>query len=569
MNNNRSDDQARHDRPWSRPGRGRYALTRLSGMLRPDISVYRPEPGKVHVENDLPVVTRDGTVLRVNVHRPPDAAPVPVILFAHPYGKDDLPALTASGRPKLSFRYRIMRQTGPLVFSSLTTWEGPDPVWWVGQGYAVVNCDLRGAGTSQGTGALLSAQEGEDVHDLIEWAGAQPWSSGAVGMLGVSYLALTQWRAASTRPPSLKAIAPWEGFTDAYRGLARPGGVQENGFLRIWDLGLKKVRQAYSFRRESARRPVIDDWYRSLDPDLSAIEVPTLVCGSFSDNNLHSRGSFNGFERIGSTERHLYTHRGGKWAVFYDQEARTAQLRFFERHLKGRDVAALPRVRLEVRDRADHVVEVREEQSWPLERTEWTPRYLTDPGLAAAPPTAPGSFTFGVRRSGVRFGWTLTRDTELTGPMALRLYVELHDTDDMDLVVGVEKWSGGRFVPFEGSYGYGRDRVATGWQNLALRALDTDRSRPFEPVPACLVREPVTAGDIVPVDIALGASSTLFRAGDQLRLVVVGRWLSARNPFTGQFPASYRTRTQGRCTLHWGPDQPAHLLLPHIPAAEA
>ncbi|WP_189829340.1 CocE/NonD family hydrolase, partial [Streptomyces subrutilus] len=221
------DDEAGHDKPWSRPGRGRYALGRLSGMLRPDISVYRPEPGRVRVENDCPVVTRDGTVLRVNVYRPPDDTPVPVILFAHPYGKDDLPEFTASGRPKLSFRYRAMRQTGPLVFSSLTTWEGPDPVWWVGRGYAVVNCDVRGAGTSDGVGSLLSAQEGEDVHDLIEWAGAQPWSSGAVGMLGVSYLALTQWRAASTRPPSLRAIAPWEGFTDAYRGLLRPGGVEE------------------------------------------------------------------------------------------------------------------------------------------------------------------------------------------------------------------------------------------------------------------------------------------------------------------------------------------------------
>ncbi|MFC9795613.1 CocE/NonD family hydrolase [Streptomyces sp. NPDC127584] len=560
-----SDDQPRQDKPWSRPGRGTYALTRLAGMLRPGISVYRPEAGKVRVENDCPVTTRDGTVLRVNVHRPPGDDRVPVILFAHPYGKDDLPAFTASGRPKLSFRYRIMRQTGPLVFSSLTTWEGPDPVWWVGQGYAVVNCDLRGAGTSEGVGALLSAQEGEDVHDLIEWAGAQPWSSGAVGMLGVSYLALTQWRAASTRPPSLKAIAPWEGFTSAYRGLARPGGVEENGFLRLWDLGLRKVRQAYSFRRESARRPVIDDWYRSLDPDLSAVEVPALVCGSFSDNNLHSRGSFAGFERIGSAERHLYTHRGGKWAVFYDQEARAAQLHFFERHLKGRDVPPLPRVRLEVRDRADHVVEVREEESWPLERTRWTPVHLTDRGLAPEPPTAPGSLTFDIRRSGARFGWTVAQDTEVTGPMALRLYVELHDTDDMDLVVGVEKWSGGRFVPFEGSYGYGRDRVTTGWQNLSLRALDVERSRPFEPVPACLVREPVPAGEVVPVDIALGPSSTLFRAGEQLRLVVAGRWLSPRNPLTGQFPASYRTRTRGRCTLHWGPDRPAHLLLPVIP----
>ncbi|MEU9804234.1 CocE/NonD family hydrolase [Streptomyces sp. NPDC051000] len=558
-------DDAGHDKPWSRPGRGRYALGRLWGMLRPNISVYRPEPGRVRIENNRPVVTRDGTVLRVNVYRPPDDTPVPVILFAHPYGKDDLPEFTASGRPKLSFRYRVMRQSGPLVFSSLTTWEGPDPVWWVGQGYAVVNCDVRGAGTSDGVGSLLSAQEGEDVHDLIEWAGSQPWSSGAVGMLGVSYLALTQWRAASTRPPSLKAIAPWEGFTDAYLGLVRPGGVEENGFLRLWDRGLKKVRQAYSFRRESARRPVVDDWYRSLDPDLSAIEVPALICGSFSDNNLHSRGSFAGFERIASAERHLYTHRGGKWVVFYDQEARAAQLRFFERHLKDRDVPRLPRLRLEVRDRADHVVEVRHEESWPLARTRWTPGYLTARGLGVDPPTAPGSLSFDVRRQGARFGWTVTEDTELTGPMALRLYVELHDADDLDLVVGVEKWSGGRFVPFEGSYGYGRDRVATGWQNLALRALDADLSRPFEPVPACLVRDPVPAGAIVPVDIALGPSSTLFRSGEQLRLVVAGRWLSPRNPLTGQFPASYKTRTRGRCTLHWGPGRPARLLLPVIP----
>ncbi|MFD9416689.1 hypothetical protein ACFWC9_18560 [Streptomyces goshikiensis] len=66
------DDEAGHDKPWCRPGRGRYALRRLSGMVRPDVSVYRPEPGRVQVENDRPVVTRDGTVLRVNVYRPPD-----------------------------------------------------------------------------------------------------------------------------------------------------------------------------------------------------------------------------------------------------------------------------------------------------------------------------------------------------------------------------------------------------------------------------------------------------------------------------------------------------------------
>jgi hypothetical protein len=47
---------------------------------------------------------------------------------------------------------RIMRQPTPVSFSTLTGWEAPDPNWWVVQGYAVVNCDLRGAGTSDGVG---------------------------------------------------------------------------------------------------------------------------------------------------------------------------------------------------------------------------------------------------------------------------------------------------------------------------------------------------------------------------------------------------------------------------------
>jgi hypothetical protein len=69
----------------------------------------------------------------------------------------------------------------------------------------------------------------------------------------------------------------------------------------------------------------------------------------------------------------------------------------------------------------------------------------------------------------------------------------------------------------------------------------------------------------VPVDIALGPSATLFRAGEQLRLVVAGRWLWPRNLFTGQFPAAYEHASRGSCTLHWGPDRDAHLLIPVIP----
>jgi predicted acyl esterase len=103
----------------------------------------------------------------------------------------------------------------------------------------------------------------------------------------------------------------------------------------------------------------------------------TIGCGSFSDNNLHSRGSFRGWQQIASREKFLYTHRGGKWATIYSASARDAQLAFFDRYLRGRDVATPPRVRLEVRDTRDRITRVRAEDSWPLARTQWTPLYLT------------------------------------------------------------------------------------------------------------------------------------------------------------------------------------------------
>jgi putative CocE/NonD family hydrolase len=450
-------------------------------------------------------------------------------------------------------------------FSALTGWEAPDPAWWAGHGYAVANCDLRGAGTSGGEGSLLSDQEGEDVYDLIEWAAAQPWSSGAVGLLGVSYLAISQWKAAALAPPGLKAICPWEGFTDAYRDLLFPGGIREDGFVRMWSRGLRGVRQRYLIAEQQRRRPLRDGWWQALAPDLGKITVPALICGSFSDNNLHSRGSFRGFEHVSSDGKFLYTHRGGKWATFYSPPARAAQLQFFDRYLQGRDVPAPPRVRLEVRESREVIAGVREEEDWPLARTQWRPLYLTAAGLAARPPGAAGQISFGTRSRAACWEWTFPADTELTGPMALRLWVEVRGGGDVDLYAGVEKWRGRRYAGFEGSYGFGRDRITTGWLRASLRSLDEGSSRPFAPVPACARREPLAAGQVVQADIAFGPSATLFRAGETLRLVVAGRWLWPRNPLTGQFPAAYEPGPRGRCTVHWGPQRQGRLLLPVIP----
>jgi len=149
--------------------------------------------------------------------------------------------------------------------------------------------------------------------------------------------------------------------------------------------------------------------------------------------------------------------------------------------------------------------------------------------------------------------------------MAPRLWLEIHGATDLTIFAGIEKRADNRLVSFEGSYGYGRDRVVAGWQRAALRELDHQRSTDTQPVHTFRGLQLLEPGDIVPVDIALGPSSTLFRAGETLRLLIAGRWLVPRNPLTGQFPAGYRHTQAATCTPHWGPSRPAKLLVPCIP----
>jgi putative CocE/NonD family hydrolase len=343
-----------------------------------------------------------------------------------------------------------------------------------------------------------------------------------------------------------------------------PGGIREIGFARLWSRNVYRTsRQAYALLQVQDEHPLRDDVWRALVPDLSAINVPMLVCGSFSDNNLHSRGSMRAFTRSGSTHARLYTHRGGKWATFYSEAALAEQLKFFRAVLDGTPDSRS--VRLEVREDRDTVTAVREECDWPLARTRWRPLYLGPAGvLAAEAPATAGSIAFQAHSRAAAFSATVPADIELTGPMVARLWVELDGCDDANLFVGVEKWRRGKFVEFEGAYGYGRDRVATGWQRVALRALDPELSRPWEPVPTCTEPRPVRAGEVVAVDVELGPSATLFRAGEQLRLVIAGRWLWPRNPLTGQFPSYYPNSPRGRVILHWGPGYDAQLLVPEI-----
>ena len=555
----------RLDRPWRRPGVLAYTRTRRHAALHPPITVY-PMPADIIKDEDVAVTMRDGVALRLNLFRPAGPGPFPVILSAHPYGKDSVPTKKRGGW-KLNMQFRIMNQPEPLRISDQTSWEAPDPVWWAQQGYAVINLDTRGAGRSDGRGDLLSDQEADDIAQVIAWAATQPWSTGRVGMLGVSYLALSQYKVAALNPPALKAICPWEGFTDAYRDLFTTGGIVEDGFARVWLFGTGRVARLNTDLAAARRKhPLRDAWWDSLTPDLSKIRVPVLVCTSFSDTNLHSVGSMRAFQRVNSIERHAYAHRGPKWSTFYSEPARQVQLAFFDRHLRQRDVAALPPMRLEVRDRADHVVEVRDEQEWPLARTDWRHLYLGADATMSEHPTSDGQVTFDLRRNAAAFEYRFQQDTELSGPMTLRARVAVTGTDDPRLFVGVEKWSHGRPVPFNGSYGYGRDHVAQGRLRLGLRELDPDRSTPHQPEHTFRTLEPVRQNEQLDLVIPLSASATVFHAGDSLRLMIAGRYLQPRNPLFGHFPTHYQPSTKGKATILWTPDRPATLEIPVIPA---
>lgn len=127
-------------------------------------------------------------------------------------------------------------------------------------------------------------------------------------------------------------------------------------------------------------------------------------------------------------------------------------------------------------------------------------------------------------------------------PMARRLFVEAHDADDVNLFAGVEKWSGRAWAGFEGSCGYGRDRITTGWLKASLRALDRKASRPFDPVPACTYSEPLAPGQVVAADIALAPRRPCFGPGKPCdwSTLGAGSGRATRSPDNAPHPSSRR-----------------------------
>jgi hypothetical protein len=153
-------------------------------------------------------------------------------------------------------------------------------------------------------------------------------------------------------------------------------------------------------------------------------------------------------------------------------------------------------------------------------------------------------------------------ETEITGPVKLRLWVS-SSGDDADLFAIVRKLDAeGREVTFPGSTGPGFP-AAYGWLRVSHRKLDTERSTPFRPFHTHDELRKLAPGEIVPVEVEIWPTSVVFEPGERLVLEVAAHDEPRIAPFLHDDP---RDRICARAvTLHTGGRFDSHLLLPVIP----
>jgi len=543
------------------------------------------------VDRDVDVPMRDGARLKADVIRPDDGGKFPAILNLGPYQKDKVwvPPDMLEEKP-----------------NPLMNWETVNPEWWVPKGYACVRVDGRGSGKSPGQCEPWSQQEAIDFYDAIEWAAAQPWCNGKVGLSGISYYAINQWFVANLQPPSLHAIVPWEGFADIYRDALYHGGIL-SVFMTNWftaHLMHHMVGRASRHQPDGWQVNVLHFWLRNnLDSGVlrgaqaqwDRITVPMFTVGNWTGMALHLRGNTEAFMRAASKHKKLRIHTGSHVHPFYTEEGRRDQLRFLDYWLKGIDNGVMdePPVKLAIRKGRDEI-EWRQENEWPLARTRWTKFYFDLPkasadkpgagALVAANPRETGACTYAatglgtmgstsaassqVMGGGIKPGMGVSLETpplpddiEVTGPVMANLWVS-SSTEDMDLFLTLRNFDAdGNEVLETGQQGTPVP-VAKGWLRVSHRELDPDLSLPYRPYHRHQRRLYLEPGEIVEVQVEIWPTSMVFKKGHRIRLDIQPRDGVGSQSYM-HYHADYNTGTN---TIYSGGDKQSYLQLPVIPA---
>jgi uncharacterized protein len=382
--------------------------TILDAGHRSRLNAQPPDPGKysaaehelVESRNEM-VPMRDAVKLAVDIFRPSGEGRFPVVLSLIPYNKDG-----GARRAR----------------------------WLAARGYAVVNADVRGRYESEGDWDPFDPRHKIDGYDMVEWLARQPWSTGKVGMWGLSYMGWTQWWTATQTPPSLACIVPEVAPPDQFRNLPYQEGILF-GCMLDWAAcnsghratvvakggygGFSSTRSEDCMHtpyidlnkyRKVEGAPWFETWIRdnlSTSPywkaiayqtkeDYAKVKVPSLaVSGWFDADFPGTPMNYLAMKKYGGTAESrrprivigpwTHTGRGSKLLRFdYGQSAAIDWdgyiCRWFDYHLKGIANGVLD-------DPPVHVFVMghnrwRAEQDWPLPDTKWTKYFLHSGGKA-------------------------------------------------------------------------------------------------------------------------------------------------------------------------------------------
>ena len=163
-----------------------------------EIKFPEPGPHAVVIEKDIMVSMRDGVNLATDIYSPKGMlGRLPSIVIRLPYRKDSYIGAIGPAKHFASHGFRVLVQ------------------------------DMRGKWKSEGAYAIFKAER-QDGYDFLDWIVQQPWSNGAVGSYGCSYLGESQMLLAAAKHPAHKAmITQASGGTTGSLG----GGYRYFGFL--------------------------------------------------------------------------------------------------------------------------------------------------------------------------------------------------------------------------------------------------------------------------------------------------------------------------------------------------
>jgi len=501
-------------------------------------------------DDDVAVPMRDGIHVLADVHRPAEPGRYPVLIAASPYPR------------------QIQNLGAPAGFI-----EAGASDFFVPRGYAHVIANIRGTGGSGGTWGFFDGQERRDMHDLVEWAAAQPWSDGNVGMVGISYFAMTQMEAAVERPPHLKAIMPIACTFDLYES-ATHHGLMSSSFVTpfLSMIGMTSARPDAFWRsrlidavREilltpaihkkfehangeaaiaglkvllklhhaphpwddlwlaiAAEHPLHDAWWedRNLLPLLDRVTIPVYLGCDWMNVPLHLPQTFPAYEKL-TRSPHVRVAMLGEHGLAWPWESLHIEaLAWFDHWLKGLDTGILdgPRFRYVVPEAEGW----RTTEAWPLPEAALQSFALRADGSLGVQEGDAGSRTYLNLGSGLNRPFTSEADPPAFlawdgAPLARDLEVAGPIELELDAACTAPDTAFIAILQDVDETG-GEVSVTGGYLRAGLRKVDPSASRPGAPVLPCREFEPVPIGQRVRYRIPLVPNARRFKAGHRIRL---------------------------------------------------